>query len=176
MEKVVIGVDPGMDGCWAAIDGEGNLISRIVNPRVGGKSGRTDMGALVEWMDSIFALGPSKVIASFEDIHPLYNVSASSTGKLMENKGQIEGILYAYAKRYGNMSIIPFAPKTWQKKVWTAFDRVVVGGKLDTKKTSLAAAKRIWPSDKFLATERCKVAHDGIVDAMLIAEATRRTY
>ena len=47
--------------------------------------------------------------------------------------------------------------------------------KVNTKKTSLACAKRLWPTDTFVKNERCKTAHDGIVDAMLIAEAARRS-
>ncbi len=54
-------------------------------------------------------------------------------------------------------------------------DKVMEASKVNTKKTSLACAKRLWPNDTFVKNERCKTAHDGIVDAMLIAEATRRT-
>ena len=50
----------------------------------------------------------------------------------------------------------------------------MAASKVDTKATSLTAAKRLWPGDGFLASPKSKVAHDGIVDAMLIAEAARR--
>lgn len=40
--------------------------------------------------------------------------------------------------------------------------------KVDTKATSLLAAKRLFPEETFLATTRSKVPHDGIVDAVLI--------
>lgn len=40
--------------------------------------------------------------------------------------------------------------------------------KVDTKATSLLAAKRLFPDETFLATQRSKVPHDGIVDAVLI--------
>lgn len=44
----------------------------------------------------------------------------------------------------------------------------IVKYKVDTKATSLLAAKRLFPDETFLATQRSKVPHDGIVDAVLI--------
>jgi hypothetical protein len=48
--------------------------------------------------------------------------------------------------------------------------------KIDTKATSLIAAKRLFPEEKFLATSRSKVPHDGIVDAVLIGEYCKRNF
>jgi hypothetical protein len=42
-------------------------------------------------------------------------------------------------------------------------------GKRDCKKMSELAAKRLFPNVDLRATERCKISHDGIVDALLIA-------
>lgn len=48
--------------------------------------------------------------------------------------------------------------------------------KVDTKATSLLAAKRLFPNETFLATARSKVPHDGIVDAVLIGEYCKRHF
>lgn len=46
--------------------------------------------------------------------------------------------------------------------------------KLDTKKTALILAQKLFPRESFLATKRSKVPHDGIVDALILAEYGRR--
>lgn len=173
MNAIIIGVDPGMNGAWVAIDGSSSPISRMVLPRIG-KTGPVDIPAVIEWVQNLHLEDYEKVVLSYEDVHPLYGVSVSSTGSLMEGKGIIEGVLYSAAYGLKNASVIPLAPKRWQKEIWLTHDKVFKASKVDTKATSLAAAKRIWPSDKFLASERSKTPHDGIVDAMLIAEAARR--
>ena len=175
VNTIIIGVDPGMEGCWAAIDGNSNLVSRIVNPRIGGK-GPVDLPVIINWMKSICIEGYDRCIFAFEDVHPLYGVSVSSTGSLMESKGMIRGVLTVFAMSHTNASVIPLTPKKWQSTVWLTGDKVTKASKLDTKATSLVAAKRIWPNDRFLASSRCKTPHDGIVDAMLIAEAARRLH
>ena len=83
----------------------------------------------------------------------------------MEIKGIKQGILVAMEVQY-----IMVAPKTWQATAWSGVPvQKKSTGKNDTKATSLLAARRLFPSETFLATERSKVAHDGLVDAALIA-------
>jgi hypothetical protein len=84
---------------------------------------------------------------------------------------------------------IPFsrvAPQTWQKEMWsgTTVQMKVIAGdpahgipakeKKDTKATSLIAARALYPDEDFLATAQSRVAHDGIVDAVLIATYAQR--
>ncbi len=66
---------------------------------------------------------------------------------------------------------IPFtlvAPQTWQKVMLAG----TPGG--DTKQRSILAAQRLFPTVSLLASERCRKPHDGIADALLIAEYGRR--
>jgi hypothetical protein len=46
----------------------------------------------------------------------------------------------------------------------------------ETKAMSLLAAKRLFPNEDLRATERCAKAHDGKVDALLLAEFCRRHF
>jgi hypothetical protein len=46
----------------------------------------------------------------------------------------------------------------------------------DTKKASAIIAKRLFPGETFLATERCKKVHDGLTDATLLALYGYNTY
>ena len=172
---IILGVDPGMSGCWAAIREDSEIESFLITPRVGGK-GPVDIPAIIEWMNSLGLSEYKRAILAFEDVHPLYGVSVSSTGSLMESKGMIRGILTTYACAHHNASVVPLTPKKWQSTVWLTGDKVTKASKLDTKATSLVAAKRIWPGFGFLATPRSKTPHDGLVDALLIAEAARRLF
>jgi len=53
-------------------------------------------------------------------------------------------------------------PQSWQKAI---LGKVPKG---DTKKYALAKAKATW-SDSFTKNARCKVPHEGLIDAALIA-------
>jgi len=43
----------------------------------------------------------------------------------------------------------------------------------DTKPAAKAKAQQLWPDEQWLATPRCKKAHDGMIDGALIAEYAR---
>lgn len=175
MSLLIISADPGKNGALVCLDQDGKLIDRIVTPRVS-NDGPVDLGAEVAFCNKMLSRNPDRVMFVIEDVHALYGVSTSATSSLMENKGQLEGIFFTMAMIFKNASFHLIAPKTWQKSVWVHCDKVMLANKVDTKKTSLACAKRLWPGDLFLKTPKCKTPHDGIVDAMLIAEAARRLF
>lgn len=58
--------------------------------------------------------------------------------------------------------LVRVTPAAWQKKVLNC-----KAG--DTKPVALQLAKSLWPQFDFRATDRCKVQHDGKIDAMLLA-------
>lgn len=116
-----------------------------------------------------------------EDVHALHMTSASSTFTFGFNKGYLVGLLAANKIPY-----VLVQPKVWQKEMWTNSDmvvnykKVVVKGKettrkeVDTKATSINAAKRLFPNIDFRKTERCKKIDDNKVDATLMSEYARR--
>lgn len=61
-------------------------------------------------------------------------------------------------------------PRVWQKAL-----HLGVSQKVDPKTRSLIAASRLFPDCDLRKSERCKNPHDGMVDALLIAEYGRRT-
>jgi hypothetical protein len=66
----------------------------------------------------------------------------------------------------GGISFDTVPPQTWQKKV-------IPGTKKgETKKAALVKARQLFPQEQFVL-EGCRTAHDGIVDAVLIAEYGR---
>lgn len=175
METVFVGVDPGKSGAWVMLDSKGFLQTRMITPIVK-DSNMVDIKKEFEWLCGICQNTDYKKILTIEDVHPLPGVGAKNTGAFMENKGQIEALFGVMKVLYENIDIVYLAPSKWQKEVWDLKDRVEKPGRCDTKATSLNCAKRIWGNDTFIETPRSKKAHDGIVDAMLIAEASRRIY
>lgn len=87
--------------------------------------------------------------------------SIQTTCISFQNHGRILGMCDAMG--------VPFTlvhPQTWQAKVVHPYAKA---GIEDTKKRALSAARVLFPGESFLATPRSKVAHDGFVDASLIA-------
>jgi len=63
----------------------------------------------------------------------------------------------------------------WHRITPSQWQKIMLPGckKGDTKPRALEAARRLWPSEQWLASERCKKPHDGAIDAALIAEYAR---
>ena len=77
------------------------------------------------------------------------------------NFGFIQGVLKAYGIPYELVT-----PQKWKKEFSCTSD----------KNTSIEVCKRLFPNVNLKATERCKKDHDGIAEALLIAEYGRRHY
>jgi hypothetical protein len=77
--------------------------------------------------------------------------------------GVIRGILESC-----NIRHIRVDPQIWQKEM---LGKVPKG---ETKPFARAKAKELWVTETWLATPRSKKAHEGLVDAALIAEFYRR--
>lgn len=75
------------------------------------------------------------------------------------NYGFIQGVLKAY-----NIPFELVPPQKWKKEFSVTSD----------KNTSIEVAKRLFPQVNLKATERCKKDHDGMAEALLLAEYCRR--
>lgn len=117
-----------------------------------------------------------------EDLHSIFGTSAKANFTFGVNNGLIIGMLQCSQIPYTKIG-----PKKWQKEMWQGIRPVEIPtGKFDkkgnpkvkinTKATSLIAVQRLFPKESFLATERSKKPHDGIVDSVLMAEYCRRNF
>lgn len=110
-------------------------------------------------IEKIFSARGKFNMCVMEDVHSIFGMSAKSNFQF----GRIVGILEAHMSATGKpYSLVK--PKDWQKISWEGIQKVK-----DPKKNSLAAAKRLFPGESFLATQRSTVPHDGIIDAVLIS-------
>lgn len=170
------------DKCYMAIDpGNRGFIVTQKNGVFGFYSIEdNDLYQLSEIMANI-RLSNSELVCVIEDVHSLYGSSAKSTFNFGFNKGYLIGLLAANKIPY-----VLVQPKKWQKEMWTNADmvvnykKVIVKDKettrkeIDTKATSINAAKRLFPDIDFRKTERCKKLDDNKVDATLMSEYARR--
>ena len=121
------------------------------------------------------------LVCVIEDVHSIFGSSAKSTFNFGFNKGYLIGLLAANKIPY-----ILVQPKEWQKVMWSNADMVVTYKQIkikdkmvskkvvDTKATSINAAKRLFPTIDFRKSERAKKIDDNKVDATLMSEYARR--
>lgn len=170
--KTFIGIDPGVKGFITAIFPDGRMKFAAIADM--------DEQSLFMFLRSVKDIS-EQVTAVMEDVHPLFGSSAKSTFSFGEIKGLLRGLLIAGKIPY---TLIP--PKTWQKEIWTTPDVVsstetvrrkdgdAKVRKIDTKATSINAARRLFPEVDLRKSGRSKRPDDNKVDSMLMAEYARR--
>ena len=144
---IYIGVDPGKNGGIAIIDNDGAVAFSFSEERL-----------LIE-LDSIAK--EYECICYLEHVHAMPKQGVSSTFNFGMNFGFIQGVLKAYGIPYELVT-----PQKWKKEFSCTSD----------KNTSIEVCKRLFPGVNLKATDRCKKDHDGIAEALLIAEYGRRHY
>lgn len=172
--RFVCGIDPGKHGAIALLSVDSNQLQFIKIPLLGTE---INTGALCA---ALQAVAPQIISCTMEDVHSIFGASAKSNFQF----GRVNGILECALTAAG----IPFdkvQPKAWQSVAWKPISQVKTPTgkvnkrngepmfKVDTKATSLRAANQLFPDEKFLATARSTVPHDGFVDAALIAYFAR---
>jgi crossover junction endodeoxyribonuclease RuvC len=156
---MILGIDPGLNGGLVFLQGEGKAIDGRVMPVIGG---RIDAWALDVTFRDVARRGGVRAFLEMASSRPKQGVS--SVFKFGEGFGLLQGLLVAHQ--------IPFTLVTPQK--WTKEMHQGIGGEMDPKKKSLIAVQRLFPGVDLRKSERCRVPHDGLVDALLIAEFGRR--
>lgn len=154
----IVGIDGGLDGGLTLLV-EGKVVEREVMPAVGDGKRDLDLNRIV-WLLEQWA--PDHVV--FELAHPMPRQGASSTFTIGRCFGMVQGVLAALA-----LPTTLVRARDWQREL---FAGLPFHG--DTKRASVQTAGRLWPAVNWRASERCRVAHDGLTDSALIAEWGRR--
>jgi hypothetical protein len=166
---------------------ESKIVACTVMPLVKGKSEKdvVDLGEVkrivLNWMKqlgapSIFVIEkqsprPSVMVRADEKPCPECKRVGKNTGSLANwHRGYslalLEMLCVCLGLRYALV-----APRTWQADMLRDVPHV-----RDTKQAALVVAKRLWPNQNWLASERSKKPHDGIVDASLLALYSERRF
>ena len=172
----IIGCDPGKTGAIVTIDTETKTISKAVTPTVGKE---IDWGVFADLLRD-----KENSHIFLEHVHAMFGTSAKATFTF---GGCFEGVKALIAALKIPYTLVQ--PKVWQGVMYQGILEIrkapikittgkrkgqTMKGRRDTKAMSLQAAKRLFPKIDLRASDRCKIAHEGIVDALLIAEYGRR--
>ena len=169
--KYILGVDPGKHGGFCALPIDSAHPQIFIPVPLNGTE--VDIPMMIQHLRN---LAPGVLYAVMEEVHAIFGSSAKSTFNFGHINGAMETALHA-----AGIPLVKVQPKVWQKEAWRGTERVEsptgklnkrTGApvmKVDTKATSLRAAKHLWPTETFLASTRSRNPHDGWVDAALIA-------
>ena len=155
MFKSFIGLDPGLKGGIGIIDVYG--ITAEVMPVIDKELIISD---LVEYISPL-----DKPIAVIEKVHAMPKQGVSSTFTFGKGYGELIGMLKTLKVPY-----ILVTPQAWKKKVLAGLN-----WKGEGKKASIEFVMRKYPNLDLLPTKRCRVPHDGMADAVCMAEYGRIT-
>jgi hypothetical protein len=167
--KIRGGIDPGKKGYvvyFVEYDDKPTQIKSFPMPVIGKEY---DIKFFLDTVREIFGVGDKYFVV--ENVHAIKG--GGSTGNFQFGRGTmlIEAGLTSY-----NIPFTKITPNKWQKYCWEGVTvqtkpnpKNKSGISTDTKATSLIAAKRLFPSVDLRNTERCTTAHEGKVDALLMA-------
>lgn len=158
---IYLGIDPGLDGGVALLDGETNELTLFKTPVIGGKE-----YDIQEMKNILLRIQGKKASATIENQISMPGQGLTSTLQTGKGFGIWLGLLAGLNVPYQVVSA-----RQWQNRLFTG-----VKSTLDTKDKSITVAKRLFPHADFRKSERATVANDGLTDAANIAEYGRRIY
>lgn len=154
--EAIVGIDPGLRGAIVAMEtATGTLIDRV--PLT------DEILTTYRYLHDLKRKYPTLMVALEKPTVIKGRSSLVGSFTMGRNFGALEA---AVRLLYVPCHIIP--PVTWTSEMHKGADGS------DPKAKSLSIAKRLWPWEKFTFRESQIKPHDGIVDAMLIAEFIRR--
>jgi len=169
-----IGIDNGLNGGIAVLDESGGIVATYTMPRATGPRGKGAAANIVDArvFSSIIGTYPAALFIALE--RPAGSQDVNAVQSMADSFATCRTVIEC--RRPG--TLWPLTAWDWQRTFWPAPPRAKKGQpkppKFDTKAAAMKAARELWPARDFLATSRSKVAHDGMVDACLIAEHLRR--
>lgn len=150
---IYIGIDPGKNGGYAIINNEELTPSSVSVRPMDEKSFTEDMHFISE------AFSTNEIRCCLEKVGAMPGQGVTSMFTFGAGYGFLQGVLTAYGIPY---QLVP--PQTWKK----AFTLNSV------KQTSIEVCQRLFPNVSLYRTDRCKKPHDGMAEALLMAEYARR--
>lgn len=170
MSKIFVGIDPGKDGAIVVLSESGTVLRKHTIPKIGKEVDEAELANIFRgWIGG-------GVTVVLEDVHALFGSGAGATFAFGDICGFIRGLLVGY-----RVPFVKVQPKKWQSVMFEGVPEIIKPMKegqkrkiRDTKAMALIAAKRLFPDVDLRMSERAKNPHDGIVDALLMAEYARR--
>lgn len=156
-----LGIDPGAQGACALLDGEGKLIDcDHFEPLAGDFDMNHFNEVLLEWRTK-------------------YGIDYCLIEHAQAMPGQGVSSMFKYGKNFGSIVAMTFCNRIPYELVrpveWTReMHKGLTGDR--AKQKSLAKIQQLFPEEDFRVSKKAIKPHEGIVDAVLIAEYARRYY
>lgn len=148
MKTIFIGIDPGKSGGIAYIDTECGI---------SGTEPYSDK-ALIDLCSSESRKGQN-VMCCLEKVGAMPGQGVVSMFSFGQSVGYIKGVLESFRIPYQEIT-----PQKWKKEFGLNSD----------KAASAEVCRKLFPNVSLLATPQCKKPHDGMAEALLMAEYARR--
>jgi hypothetical protein len=170
---MIIGIDNGLKGGIAVLALDGSIIATYVMPRGTGPRGKGIEASVVDARAFSQIIGDHLEATHIAIERPAGAQDVNAVQSMADSFATCRTVILCRAKTLHSLTAYE-----WQRSFWAPPPRAKKGEpklpKFDTKRAAALAARAIWPDRVFLASPRCTVPHDGIVDACLIAEHFRR--
>ena len=150
MKTLFIGIDPGKNGGIACIDMESGI--RYTVPY-------SDKALIDMSRHESYGGNTNHIICCLEKVGAMPGQGVVSMFNFGQSVGYIKGVLEAYRIPYQEIT-----PQKWKREF----------GLTSNKAASAEVCGKLFPDIDLLATPRCKKPHDGMAEALLMAEYARR--
>ena len=150
MKTLFIGIDPGKKGGIAYIDTRDDLA--VTMPY-------SDYYLIELCADIHHREDAQTVMCCLEKVGAMHGQGVVSMFTFGQGVGYIKGVLESFRIPYQEIS-----PQKWKKEFGLSSDKAV----------SAEVCRKLFPDISLLATPRCKKPHDGMAEALLMAEYARR--
>ena len=158
MTSLSLGIDPGLRGGVAALDAAGATVGAWSMPVAGGEvhaAGLADLLRSLRCLDGHQDIGR----VSLEKVSAMPKQGVSSTFRFGTGWGMVRGVCAALG-----IPVVLVPPPVWKK-------RVLLGLPHD-KAGAVQFCTSRWPTTD-LILPGCRVPHDGLADALCLAEYGR---
>lgn len=157
-KTIAIGIDPGKDGALAILSDDvislAGVEGKVFIIPFDDRRFNTYLRCVPAWH-----YRNHKIVCVLEHVGAMPGQGSVSMFNFGQNFGWIRGILDAHGVPYELVR-----PQKWKKEFSCTSD----------KNTSVAVAQRLFPDLDLRKTDKCKKPHDGICEALLMAEYARR--
>lgn len=163
--KVFCGIDPGKDGCLAILGyRETPILIPFSETEYANQLRRLEYCCRTEAekdLAAIMHVQATEVFCVVEHVNAMPGQGVTSCFSFGQNFGFILGLLTAFRIPYELVR-----PLKWKKEFSCTSD----------KNTSIEVAQRLFPDVDLRRTPQCRKPHDGIAEALLMAEYARRVH
>ena len=170
MNRTYVGIDIGKAGAIAIMEHKdgGSEIHTVPMPMI---KNEVDYVELSDMLRDIRVAYSCNVHIVFEKLGVIFGTGKSTAFSMGHQAGAIEMGCIAHTLSYTKVRAVD-----WQKQMLMGVDEICKpnSSKRDTKAMALVAIKRIFPNLELTFGVKAKKPHDGLVDAVLMAEYARR--